>query len=260
MQKQKNLAVVIPVYNESSCIEKVVGEWIGALSFQKINFSLILVNDGSTDNTLEILNNLKVKHSQVCIIDQVNGGHGNALINGYHAAIEMSPEFIFQVDSDDQFKPRDFTKLWKLRNESPFISGIRHQRNDPWFRIVISKILKTTLNLSLGISIADANIPYRLIKTDFLQAMLHCLPLNCFAPNVFISALAKSYLGSYPEVEVEHIERQTGQVSLIRLGLLKACAKTFFELLKFSFELNYKVSKIELELNQKNFELEKLYA
>ncbi|MFT6604667.1 MAG: hypothetical protein ACJARO_002191, partial [Bacteriovoracaceae bacterium] len=43
MQKQKNLAVVIPVYNESSCIEKVVGEWIGALSFQKINFSLILV-------------------------------------------------------------------------------------------------------------------------------------------------------------------------------------------------------------------------
>lgn len=260
MQKQLNLSLVIPVYNESSCIEKVVEEWIGALNFQNITYSIILVNDGSTDNSLEILSHIEKKYPQVCILDQPNGGHGNALINGYHAAIKNNPEYIFQVDSDDQFRPSDFSKLWSIRNQSTFISGIRHQRNDPWFRLAISKILKVTLNLSIGINIADANIPYRLIKTDFLEAMLHCLPLNCFAPNVFISALAKTYLGSYPEIEIEHIERQTGTVSLIRLGLLKACAKTFFELLKFSFDLNYKVSKIELELNQKNFELEKLYA
>jgi dolichol-phosphate mannosyltransferase len=260
MQKLLNLSLVIPVYNESSCIEKVVEEWIGALSFQKINYSIILVNDGSTDNSLEILSKIENKYPQVFILDQPNGGHGNALINGYHAAIQNSPEYVFQVDSDDQFRPSDFSKIWSLRDQSNFISGIRHQRNDPWFRLVISKILKFTLNLSIGINIADANIPYRLIKTDFLEAMLHCLPLNCFAPNVFISALAKTYLGSYPEIEVEHIERQTGTVSLIKFGLLKACTKTFFELLKFSFDLNYKVSKIELELNQKNFELEKLYA
>ena len=260
MQKPLNLSLVMPVYNESSCIEKVVNEWIGALDFQKINYNLFLINDGSTDNSLEILKGLEKRFSQVQVLDQINGGHGNALINGYHAAIKAMPEFVFQVDSDDQFKPSDFSKLWKLREQSQFISGIRHQRNDPWFRIAISKVLRTTLNLSLGIKVADANIPYRLIKTDFLEAMLHCLPLNCFAPNVFISALARTYLVTYPEVEVEHLERKTGTVSLIKLGLLKACARTFFELLKFSFDLNYKVSKIELELNQKNYQLEKLYA
>jgi dolichol-phosphate mannosyltransferase len=260
MQKLLNLSLVIPVYNESSCIEKVVEEWIAALCYQKISYSIILVNDGSTDNSLEILSKIEHKYPQVFILDQPNGGHGNALINGYHTAIKNNPEYVFQVDSDNQFSPSDFSKIWSLRDQSNFISGIRHQRNDPWFRLVISKILKVTLNLSIGINIADANIPYRLIKTDLLEAMLHCLPLNCFAPNIFISTLAKTYLGSYPEIEVEHIERQTGTVSLIKFGLLKACAKTFFELLKFSFDLNYKVSKIELELNQKNFELEKLYA
>tara|TARA_Y100000590_G_scaffold281237_2_gene316322 strand:+ start:213110 stop:213871 length:762 start_codon:yes stop_codon:yes gene_type:complete len=253
--------VVIPVYNESSCIEKVALEWKSALRFQKASFQIIFVNDGSTDNTLEILENLCSENEEMEVLNQVNGGHGSALLTGYHHALTLNSEYVFQVDSDDQFLPSDFSKLWKMREAAPFILGIRTKRHDPLSRIFITKFLKMSLRIIFGTKISDANIPYRLIQKDFLSSIIHCLPAGIFAPNVFISVLASKYLGNLPQVPVTHIERATGQVSLIRLGLIKACIRSFFELIKFSALLDYKVSRMKLELNQtNNDELKRLHA
>lgn len=258
--KHLDVSIVIPVYNEASCIEKVALDWNAALKFQKLSYQIIFVNDGSTDNSQEILTQLESENSEFILINQENGGHGNALLTGYHAAITKGSDYIFQVDSDDQFLSSDFSKLWKMREASPFIIGIRSKRHDPWFRLIITKFLKSVLSLAFKTPIADANIPFRLVETQFLKTMLHCLPTGAFAPNVFLSVLASRYVGSLPQVPVTHIERQTGTVSIIGFGLIKACIRSFIELIKFSSVLDYKVSRMKLELEQTENELEKIYA
>jgi len=233
------LYVVIPVYNESECIEKVISEWTAFLeNYSEVSdFRICLINDGSTDNTLEILEQLKVNNSKLIVTTQENQGHGVALLTGYKQAIEASPDWIFQTDSDDQFVPEDFPQLWETRLENPYQTGHRKNRHDPWHRIVINRMMRSILFLVFGAYLKDPNVPYRLIKTDLLKRMLEALPDNPFAPNVFLSLLAKKWgykLGEYP---VQHKERETGVMSLPRKRLIKACLRSTKELICFRISL-----------------------
>ena len=83
------LVVVMPVYNEAGCIERVLGEWLAAL--ENIDASLLIVNDGSTDGTERILENLNDREPRLRVINQPNGGHGAAILRGYRRAIALTP-------------------------------------------------------------------------------------------------------------------------------------------------------------------------
>ena len=111
----------MPVYNEAGCIERVLGEWLAAL--ENIDASLLIVNDGSTDGTERILENLNDREPRLRVINQPNGGHGAAILRGYREAIALTPEYIFQTDSDDQIEAQSFRALWNMRHASPFILG-----------------------------------------------------------------------------------------------------------------------------------------
>ena len=78
------------------------------------SFDLIIVNDGSTDNTKSILLDYK-KIKNLVVINKINEGHGKAVCDGYNFAIKKKYQFIFQTDSDNQFFASDFKKLWKKR-------------------------------------------------------------------------------------------------------------------------------------------------
>src|SRR4051812_15484743 len=95
------LSIVMPAYNEQDCVQRVVTSWLEV--FKKVKGTLIVVNDGSKDRTLEILHGLAEENSHLKIIDQPNAGHGAALIRGYREAVKLKTTYIFQTDSDDQF-------------------------------------------------------------------------------------------------------------------------------------------------------------
>jgi hypothetical protein len=182
--------------------------------------------------------NLIAKH-------QINGGHGNAIYNGYQMAVEMNPAFVFQTDSDDQFDPKDFHKFWEKRNESNFVLGFREVRHDDPFRLIITRILKFSLLFIYGTYIHDANIPFRLIRTSYLKRLLAALPKSVpFAPNIFLSVLAKKAGQKLFDIPVLHKERETGEVSIRHMKLLKVCWQSFKELASFRFELNRMVKEI----------------
>ena len=89
------LSVIVPSYNVSNYLE----ECIDSIIAQQIeSMEVIIINDGSTDNTLEIAKRMELKYRQVIVIDQKNGGLGNARNNG---ALHASGDFITFVDSDD---------------------------------------------------------------------------------------------------------------------------------------------------------------
>ena len=99
-------------------------------------------------------------------------------------------DFIFQVDSDDQFFSKDFKKLWRLKNNDSLILGFRKKRYDSFHRLIITRLLKF-LNLILFRKfVPDANIPYRLIGYNFLKKNFKFLKPGSFAPNILISIKA----------------------------------------------------------------------
>lgn len=149
----------------------------------------------------------------------------------------MNPDYVFQVDSDNQFSPDDFITFWERRHESPFLLGIRRNRQDPMTRIFISRFLSWFLKEYFEAEVTDANVPFRLFEKEFLNHCLVTIPFNVFAPNIFISAIAARHLGNFPQIQVVHKERKTGTVSIVRWSLIKACLRCVKELFSFKFTM-----------------------
>jgi dolichol-phosphate mannosyltransferase len=241
-------SIVMPAYNEEACIEQVVKMWTSFLdqSFPNQNTKLIVINDGSKDKTADILNGLAPKISNLLVVNQTNGGHGNAVVNGYRKAVELNSEWVFQTDSDDQFITEDVMKLWAKRNESNFVMGHREVRYDAFARLIITRILKYTIFFAYGTYLNDSNIPFRLIKGGYLQKLLSQLPNpEPFAPNIFLAVMAKKAGENTFDIPIVHKERLTGEVSILRWKLLQVCIQSFKELLRFRLDLNSKVRAIK---------------
>lgn len=235
------LSVVMPAYNEEGCIVKVVQNWMRFLEQflgSGNNFSFVVVDDGSKDATGEILDDLAQKDSRLIVVHQMNGGHGRAVIEGYLKAVSLGSEWVFQVDSDDQFETADFAKLWENRNKSKFILGYRKIRYDALPRLFITRILRLALFIFFGESIRDSNVPFRLMQGDFLAMILKKLPNEkLFAPNIFLAVLARKYQQDTLDIPITHKDRQTGTVSILRWKLLKVCFKSLKELIVFRMSL-----------------------
>ncbi|WP_273212110.1 glycosyltransferase family 2 protein [Runella zeae] len=233
-------AIVMPAYNEEGCIEKVVDTWTSFLKhfFPQKECLLIVINDGSRDNTKEILDKLTSNYGNLLVVHQPNGGHGNAVLNGYRKAIELNAEWVFQTDSDDQFVANDVIKLFEKTKYSNFILGYRKLRYDALPRLIITRILKYSIFLLYGVFVNDSNIPFRLIKGSYLKWLVNKLPTaEPFAPNIFLSIIAKKDGQKTFDIPITHIERQTGTVSILRFKLLKVCLKSFEDLWAFRKQL-----------------------
>jgi glycosyltransferase involved in cell wall biosynthesis len=243
------LSIVMPAYNEEECIEAVVGSWAAFLDkhFQPLGETrLVVVNDGSRDNTGALLDGLKPLYPRLVVVHQPNGGHGNAVVHAYRKAVELDSEYVFQTDSDDQFEPSDLLKLWEKRSESDFILGYRQVRHDAPFRLFVTKVLQASLFAIYGTFISDSNIPFRLIKGDFLRKLLAQLPQPVpFAPNIFLAVMAKKSGQNLFDLPITHKERATGEVSIKKMKLLKVCWQSFKELAQFRLELNGKIRAIK---------------
>jgi hypothetical protein len=99
--------------------------------------------------------------------------------------------------------------------------------------------------LIYGTYINDANIPFRLYKTSFLRKLLSVLPHPIpFAPNIFLSVLAKKTNQNLFNIPVIHKERETGEVSIRHMKLLKVCWQSLKELILFRVNLNQYITRI----------------
>ena len=204
----KQLAIIIPVYNEEENIEKVINDWRKIL--EKKKFDIIVINDGSKDKTKLILDKIKKKSSNIKVINKLNGGHGESIYLGYKYATKKKYKFIFQVDSDDQFNASDFKALWKLKDKPyDLIMGYRQYRKDPLLRIFLSKVvLRLFFLIYFKKNISDANIPYRLMKIKFLDKFIKNSSKKYIAPNILMTLYAKSVLS----LKVKHFQRSKGVI------------------------------------------------
>lgn len=240
MNNTLDLAVVMPAYNEGEVLEEVVQRWDGFLNehFSDLQTKLIIVNDGSKDNSKEILDQLSESYPRLRAVHQANGGHGNAVVNAYRQALNLGAEWVFQTDSDDQFEPEDVLLLWNKRDQSDLILGYRKVRYDAPIRLVITRIVRLVIGTYFGVRIKDSNIPFRLIKGKYLDELVKRLPDPLpFAPNIFLSVMAYKDGNDLMNIPVRHKDRHTGEVSIKKWKLLKVCYQSYLELSAFRSDL-----------------------
>ena len=228
---------VMPAYNEEGNISRVISDWTRELSSVFGDaYRIIIVNDGSRDNTGEILDGLSKQFDKLIIHHQVNQGHGMAVMNGYRLAVELDVERIFQTDSDDQFDAADFSGLWKRRHESKFILGFRQTRHDSFYRLILSKVAGFLVLGLFGIRLTDSNVPYRLMEREFLKEVLNKVPRGAFAPNICLSIIAATRKQPLLHIPVTHRKRVMGK-SIVNMALIKGCIKSFTDLLRLRVAL-----------------------
>ena len=123
------------------------------------------------------------------------------------------------------------------RHTSSFILAVRHHRSDGLLRLTISKLNRFLNAVLFSVRIRDANVPFRLIKTTLLADVLREVPQGVFAPNIFLSILAARRGIELTEIAVPHAARETGEESIRRLKLLRACSRSAKELIAFRIAL-----------------------
>lgn len=209
-----NLYIVMPAYNEQDNIKDVVEEWYSVVKKIGEDSRLVVINDGSKDNTLEILNSIQSSYPQLVVLDKPNSGHGSTVIYGYEYAISKNPSYIFQTDSDGQTLASEFWNFWEERMNYDAQFGFRKKREDGLSRWIVTKTLRMIVWSIFKTWVTDANTPYRLLKTSVLKEALRYVPNDYNLPNVIISTYIVKKHFKYRFERVTFRPRQGGVNSI----------------------------------------------
>ena len=215
------LYIIMPAYNEQDNIDSVVAQWHPIIEKIGEKSRLLIVNDGSKDNTYNRLVELQKQYSQLVAIDKPNSGHGATCLFAYRKAIEEKVDFIFQTDSDGQTEPDEFWLFWENRKDYDFQIGDRTTREDGKVRVLITQVLRLVVKMIFGESVKDSNTPFRLMKTERLRPILEVIPDDFFLSNVVISTIVVKWNERYIWRPITFKPRQAGVNSINLKRIIK---------------------------------------
>ena len=208
------LYIIIPAYNERANIRTVACEWHRIAVAAGPESRLVIIDDGSTDDTFQILTDLAEELPQLLPLTKANSGHGSTLLYGYHFAVEHQADYIFQTDSDGQTLPSEFQVFWDNRRNYDAIIGHRNHREDGLSRIFVTKTLKLVLRFIFRLNVVDANTPYRLMSGQLLKTYLPMIPDNFNLSNVLLTVLFLKNQENITFVPITFRPRQGGVNSI----------------------------------------------
>lgn len=224
------LSVIMPAYNEEGSIENAVRDIQRHVLKFLPEAEVIVVDDGSRDQTGKILDQLAMEDSHLHVIHQPNGGHGRALYTGMNTA---KGEYFFLIDSDRQIPLEAFGELWTASVNRDGAFGIRAERQDPYLRLILARCIRRALKWLFGFQIRDANIPFKIFKKSIWEQAREIIPEDTLAPSLFIGIYVRWYGFNVAEYETPHRKRVTGVNSIRHWRLLRFCARALMQLMAF---------------------------
>ena len=205
------VAVAIPAYNEAEGIGGFLQEIDTALIPHVDELTLVVVDDASTDETRSVLEAIRpsLTGTLEVVPNDLNRGHGVSLINAYRRALATTPDFVLQVDGDGQFLGSDLRRvLVLLVDQAQAVSGVRRFRQDPWFRMAMTRLVRRYLGNYFGVWARDPNCPLRGYDARLLRELMPLLPGECLIPNLYLTILAARHGVPMVEVDVSHQVRR----------------------------------------------------
>lgn len=210
------LYIVVPAYNESENIKRLIDDWYPIV--EKFNGGgtsrLVIVNDGSKDNTYDIVKEYAKTRPLLKPLTKSNGGHGSAVLFGYRYAIKNEADYVFQTDSDGQTSPDEFEQFWILRKEYGAIIGNRSARQDGLSRKIVEKTLLLILKLFFGVKMPDSNAPFRLMNRELLEKYISKMPKDFNLPNVMFTTYFIYFHEKIQFIDITFKPRQGGVNSI----------------------------------------------
>lgn len=200
---QPKISVVVTVYNEEENIQPLVEQISVALA--AINYEIIYVDDGSTDHTIKVLQDLQ--HDRLKIVEfKKNYGQSLALMAGIDQA---SGEYIATMDGDLQNDPSDIPMMMQVLEEGDYdmVAGNRANRKDGMFlRKVPSKIANYIIRTAGGVKLKDYGCALRVFRADLAKDLGLYGELHRFIP-----LMAHLEGGRITQVDVKHHARKFGK-------------------------------------------------
>jgi glycosyltransferase involved in cell wall biosynthesis len=162
------LDLVMPVHNEGAAIERTLREWHAELS-PAVDLRFVIAEDGSRDNTKEVLRRLEKELPMH--LDTAEHRRGYA--GGMMAALSASTTpYVLTSDSDGQTDPKDFWRLWAMREDYDLIVGWRVKRIDPLSRLLMSKCFKFYHKVLFGTRLHDPSCNVMLLKRWVVESLV----------------------------------------------------------------------------------------
>jgi glycosyltransferase involved in cell wall biosynthesis len=166
--KPAGLSVFFPAYNDSGTIASMVIRAVQVASELTPDFEVIVVNDGSSDATADIADELAKTYPNVRVVHHVkNRGYGGALQTGFRAATK---DFIFYTDGDAQYDPVELAALWaRMGPDADLVNGYKISRSDPLHRIIIGRIYHHVVKALFGLTVRDVDCDFRLMRRSIFD-------------------------------------------------------------------------------------------
>jgi glycosyltransferase involved in cell wall biosynthesis len=199
------VSVIVPLHNEEANIEEMYHALKSAMDEDGKDYELLFIDDGSTDRTLDLLEPLEQKDSNVRLLRfRRNFGKAAAWAAGFDHA---QGEVIVTIDGDLQNDPKDIPKLVSLIGEYDVVNGWRKKRKDAYIiRKFPSKIANWLISRVTGVNLRDYGSGLKAYKAEVVKNM------NMYGEmHRFIPAVASWYGVKIKEVETIHHPRRHGQ-------------------------------------------------
>jgi glycosyltransferase involved in cell wall biosynthesis len=166
----KGLSIFFPAYNDSGTIASLVITALRTAKRLTPDHEVIVVNDGSGDNTADILDELARNYPEVRVVHHTtNRGYGGALRTGFATATR---ELVFYTDGDAQYDPTEMEILWRRFDDTvDLVNGYKISRSDPMHRIVIGRIYHHTVKLLFGLTVRDVDCDFRMMRRSIFDTV-----------------------------------------------------------------------------------------
>jgi glycosyltransferase involved in cell wall biosynthesis len=231
-RKFASLSIFFPAYNDALSLPGLVRKTFAVLEQCVEDYEVIVVNDGSQDNTGEVLEELRKEFAprMRVVTHPQNRGYGGALRTGFASATR---DFVFYTDGDSQYDVAELPLLLALVSDTTgLVNGYKLERHDPAHRIWIGTIYNLSARLMFRIRIRDIDCDYRLIRRSLLES----IHLTCTSGTICVELVRKLELSGceVKEVGVHHYPRLYGRSQFFRM---RSLATTFVQLLRLWIRL-----------------------
>ena len=213
-ERLSSVSAFFPCYNDAGSIATMVEKAAAALRAVTDDFEVIVVDDGSSDDSAPILQAMMARASYLRLVQHpANRGYGAALRSGFEAATR---DFVFYTDGDGQYDPEELTALVRvMRDGLDLVNGYKIRRADPAHRVVIGRVYQFIARRLFGIRLRDVDCDFRLIRADLLRR----IPLTFESGAIGVELIRRLQdVGCrMAEAPVHHYPRLHGRSEFFRL-------------------------------------------
>ena len=203
-----SLSVFFSAYNDGATIASMVITAVTTAKELTNDYEILVVNDGSSDATRDVLEELSHRYSELRVIHHpTNQGYGAALRTGFN---EASKSLVFYTDGDAQYDPREMQLLWnELVPDIDLVNGYKISRSDPFHRIIIGRIYHHTVKMLFGLPLRDVDCDFRLIR----RTVFDQITLEKNSGVICVEMTRKIHAAGFRcvEVPVHHYHRAAGK-------------------------------------------------